>query len=45
MLLHMIGDERITKILMESGVNVNAEDIFGNTALHDAVEGGKFKVL
>lgn len=36
------GNDRITKLLIENGANINAKDIFGDTALHGAVEGGKF---
>lgn len=40
-LLNLIGQTNIAKILIENGVNVNAENENKFTALHDASQNGK----
>lgn len=39
------GNEPITKLLIQNGANINAKDIFGDTALHGAVEGGSNSLI
>lgn len=36
------GRERVVKVLLENGINVNSVDNFGADALHKAAYGGKF---
>lgn len=38
------GNEKIAELLVEAGININAEDVFGCTAIHWSVEHGTSRV-
>lgn len=40
--IYKIGKANILQMLIENGANINAKDVFDDTALHEAVGGGIF---